>query len=77
MFLLNQLSVQLVCMIQLPLHSTMFLLNPDAGEAVRIYPGFTFHDVSIKSGAALRGNLQPEKTLHSTMFLLNRKKLQF
>ena len=71
MYLLNRKVESKPTTPQQTLHSTMYLLNRECGgRYCNGYPGFTFHNVSIKSlnSATI---LQKASTLHSTMYLLN------
>ena len=52
----------------------MFLLNQNAVSDVATFDGFTFHYVSIKSAEVCPSEVYTAN-LHSTMFLLNPKKL--
>ena len=70
MFLLKRIPPVDAQIINLTLHSTMFLLKPRQRDwAVENPESFTFHNVSIKTLLALTLSVS-ERTLHSTMFLL-------
>ena len=72
MFLLIRRGAAVQPQRQVALHSTMFLLIRVRREQLRRIRNFTFHNVSINTGANPLSGLRRLLPLHSTMFLLIR-----